>query len=89
MCQSAGLRKCSPIIRFHDEYGSLGSFPTPLAMQRKVYRHLFTPVSEPKKNLTYHLYELAPYRCWNVIDRTVGIPCTAEEYEERIYTIRN
>ena len=53
MCQSAGLRRYTPIIRFHDEYGSLGSCPTPFAMQRKVFRDLFKPAEELKGLETY------------------------------------
>jgi hypothetical protein len=41
MAASAGLRKTHPVIRFEDEFGSLGSNPTPRAMERKVYRDLF------------------------------------------------
>ena len=41
MASSAGLRTTHPVIRFADEFGSLGSNPTPALMQQKVYRDLF------------------------------------------------
>jgi hypothetical protein len=41
MASSAGLRTTHPVIRFADEFGSLGSNPTPALMQQKVHRYLF------------------------------------------------
>ena len=61
MCQSAGLRKCSPVIRFEDEYGSSGSSPTPFVMQRKVFRDLFKPAKELKEDLEAFLYGRMSY----------------------------
>lgn len=41
MAASAGLRHCRPVVRFHDEFGGLGSAPTPRLAEQKVYHTLF------------------------------------------------
>ena len=58
MAYSAGLRSIKPIIRFIDEFGSIGSNPTPRAMERKVYRDLFECCEENSL-----LTNLATYDC--------------------------
>lgn len=58
MASSAGLRTTHPVIHFADEFGSLGSNPTPALMQHKVYRDLFECREE-----NYALLNLAVHEC--------------------------
>jgi len=43
MASSAGLRARKQILRFSDEFGSLGSGETPLHLQSQVYKQIYTP----------------------------------------------
>lgn len=69
MCESTGLRKCVPVIRFQDEFGSLGSCPTPIKMQRKVYSDLFSSMTEPRCDLATILYETMSDKCHRKIQQ--------------------
>ena len=60
MAQSAGKRTASPIIRFEDEFGSLGSNPTPELVEKKE-SDFFRTWSEDNDMLNKMLYTRGPH----------------------------